>query len=78
MHRENYYLLLAAIIKKAVKDYHLDIDPNLSEMTREIKLKHKRSAHAFFKSKYFERLCEAADLNADDIRKRAGVVIEKH
>jgi len=77
MNKEGYYRLVAAIIKKAVEDYNIEIDPNLSEMTREAKLKYKRSAHAFFKSKRFERLCEVAGLNADDIRKRAGVVIEK-
>ncbi len=74
MNKEGYYRLVAAIIKKAVEDYHLDIDSNLSEMTREAKLKHKRSADIFFKSKRFERLCDAGGLNANVVRQMAGVV----
>lgn len=78
VYKENYYLLLAAIIKKAVEDYNIEIDPNWKERKKKFKRKCKRSAHAFFKSKHFERLCDDGGLNADDIRKRAGVVIEKN
>ncbi len=78
IYRENYYLLLAAIIKKAVEDYNIEIDPNWKEPKNKFKIKHKRSAQAFFKIKRFERLCDAGGLNADDVRKRAGVVIEKN
>lgn len=74
MSYDGCYRLLAAIIKKAVEDYNIEIDPNSSEMTREAKLKYKRSAHAFFKSKRFERLCDAGGLNANVVRQMAGVI----
>lgn len=80
---QGYYNLVAAIIKKAIYDYHRKAKPTHNERVRAYINKYRRSAYVFFNStgsqngRRFENLCDWTGASADYIREKAKVKARK-